>query len=615
MIFNSLFRGLAFLSLCVASINLSSCHKDSNGDNQSGTTNPTDCKPGDDFYTYANAEWLKSLEGTESKVWRGYIYDIASASNAKVQSIQESMPEIKALQQAGANLEKNLEASMLLVEEVVKDLLSDATTKEDAYVAFGKAIRLGIPSIATLHTAVCDDNTLGYYFMPPTPEQASMTGVHSAAETNHHMISKRLSRYAQSSRSGKTTIDYILEGIGLDPKYYLYDETSTEIEDTLEEIDTKDLLNNIGEAVLKELLCYCSDEYANQYSGGVTKTVQEYVNKSLENDLGYFISYYFSQIYNTDSAEPAFNTLGNELIESFRKRLENNQWLSPVTQQAAIEKLNYMGKLYGTPKKWPVSDMLQLKGELLVADMLDIKESRYNIIESLLGKSITEYLPIYYMFFSPFETLYSYTTNAFYDAAFNTFYVMPSYMIEPAYTTDMDECKFYAIWGSVIGHEITHGFDQYGANYDKNGEENNWWTESDAAKFAELNANCVANISSHEILPGIKANGKQTVREDVADLGGFNIAYDLWVSKLKERGVKGDELKEMKKTFFLYFATTYREKKPIEDIIISAERDSHSAGHIRINSVVQQIDDWYELFDVVEGDALYLAPEKRITIW
>ena len=142
MIFNSLFRGLAFLSLCVASINLSSCHKDSNGDNQSETTNPTDCKPGDDFYTYANAEWLKSLEGTESKEWRGYIYDIASASNAKVQSIQESMPEIKALQQAGANLEKNLEASMLLVEEVVKDLLSDATTKEDAYVAFGKAIRL-----------------------------------------------------------------------------------------------------------------------------------------------------------------------------------------------------------------------------------------------------------------------------------------------------------------------------------------------------------------------------------------------------------------------------------------------------------------------------------------
>ena len=284
-----------------------------------------------------------------------------------------------------------------------------------------------------------------------------MTGVHSAAETDHHVISKRLSRYMQSTRSNKTTIDYILEGIGLDPTYYLDDDITTEIVASLEEADTKDLLNNIGDAVLRELLCYCSDEYAEECTGGAVKTVQEYVNNSLENNLGYFISYYFSQTYPTDSAEPAFNTLGNDLIESFRKRLENNQWLSPATQQAAIEKLDYMGKFYGAPKKWPVTDMLQLEGELLVADMLEIKESRYNIIESLLGKNMTEYLPFYYMFFSPNMALYSYTTNSIYDAAFNTFYIMPPYMIEPAYTADMDECEFYAIWGSMIGHEITHG--------------------------------------------------------------------------------------------------------------------------------------------------------------
>lgn len=615
MIFNKLFKGLVILSLCVASINLSSCHKDDCGNNEGGTTDSADCKPGDDFYAYANAEWLKSLEGVELQEWRGYIYDIARATTEKVQAIQESMPEIKALMQAGANREKNLEATMQLAEEVVKGLLADATTREDAYVTFGKAIRLGIPSIATLHTAICDDNTFGYYFMPPASGKASMTGVHSAVETNHHVLSRRLSRYVPSTRGGKTTIDYILEGIGLDPTYYLDDDITTEIVAALEETDTKDLLKNIGDAVLRELLCYCSDEYAEECTGGVVKTVQEYVNNSLENNLGYLISYYFSQAHPTDSAEPAFSALGNDLIESFRKRLENNQWLSPATQPAAIEKLDYMGKYYGTPKKWPVTDMLQLEGEMLVADMLEIKENRYNIIESLLGKSMTEYLPFYYMFFSPNMALYSYTTNSIYDAAFNTFYIMPPYMIEPAYTADMDECEFYAIWGSMIGHEITHGFDQNGAAYDKNGEENNWWTESDAAKFAELNANCVTNISNHEILPGIKANGEQTVREDVADLGGFNIAYDLWVNKLTERGVKGDELKEMKKKFFLHFATTYREKKSDEDMIKSAEQDVHSAGHIRINSVVQQIDDWYELFDVKEGDALYLAPEQRITIW
>ena len=274
-----------------------------------------------------------------------------------------------------------------------------------------------------------------------------------------------------------------------------------------------------------------------------------------------------------------------------------------------------MGKYYGTPKKWPVTEKMQLKGELLIADMMTIKDNRIDIIGSLLGKSLKEYLPIYYMYFNPIESIYTYTANAFYDAAVNGFYMLPAYMIEPAYSATMEECKLYAIWGTVLGHEITHGFDQGGATYDKNGEKNNWWTESDAAKFAELNALRIENVSSYEILPGMKANGEKTVQEDVADLGGFNIAYDLWVKKLKERGVEGEELKELKRQFFLNFATVFSVKMPIQDMIELAENDTHSPGHIRINSVVQHIDDWYELFGVTEGDALYLAPEDRITIW
>ena len=187
--------------------------------------------------------------------------------------------------------------------------------------------------------------------------------------------------------------------------------------------------------------------------------------------------------------------------------------------------------------------------------------------------------------------------------------------MEPAYTANMDECKLYATWGVVIGHEITHGFDQIGATYDKYGEINNWWTASDAVKFTELNARRAENVSTHDILPGMKANGEQTVTEDVADLGGFNIAYDLWVNKLKERGVEGEELNEMKRQFFINFATLYSEKIPDADMVARANEDSHSAGHIRINSVVQHIDDWYELFDVTEDNALYLAPDQRITIW
>ena len=606
MILNKLFKGLVLLLLCVASA--TSCLK-YNGDN-TPTKQPSEYTPGEDFFIYANAEWLESLKNANQQQSYGYFHDINEANNARLQTVKNAMPEYKMLKQGAAKREANFDASNKLIEDLALSMLAEVNTREDLYVFFGKAIRLGAPLVATLHTAICrEDNTFGYYLVPPTSEMGSATAM------NLHEPTKRLSRYEQSTRSGKTTIDYILEGVGLDPKYYLHDEVSEALAETLEEMDETALKKSIASAILTELISYCSDEYAMGISKGVATTVEEYIDKFIETDLGYFTSYYFSQKYPTNNSEAAFITLGNDLIASFRKRLENNQWLSPATQQAAIEKLDYMGKAYGTPKKWIVTDMPQLKGELLVSDVLEIKKCRYEVIKSLLGKSVKEYAPIHYMFYNPLESFYTYVSNAFYDPSLNSFYVLPPFMLEPAYTTDMDECKFYAFWGFILGHEITHGFDQLGAPYDKTGEKNDWWTASDAAKFDELNALRIQNINTYEIVPGMKANGEMTVLEDVADLGGFNIAYDLWVSKLKERGVEGDELNEMKKQFFLNFAVLFSEKMPVDQMVERAEFDIHSAGHIRINSVVQHIDDWYELFDVTEGDALYLAPEKRITIW
>lgn len=606
MIFNKLFKGLVVLSLLVTSV--ASCNKHK-GDN-TPTKQPSEYKPGEDFFIYANATWLESLKNSNPQQSYGYFHNLNEANNARLQVVKDNMSEYKMLKQGAAKWKANLDASNQLIEDIVLNMLDDVNTKEDLYVFFGKAIRLGAPLAGTLHTAICrEDNTFGYYIVPPTSD------MESAAATNHHEPTKRLNRYNQSTRSGKTTIDYILEGVGLDPKYYLYDEVSEALAENLEAMDETALKKSIATAILTELIGFCSDEDAQGISHGQANTVAEYIDVFVEKDLGYFTSYHYSHKYPTDNSEAAFATLGNDLIASFRKRLENNQWLSPSTQQAAIEKLDYMGKIYGTPKKWIVTDMPQLKGEMLVSDVLEIKKCRYDVIKSLLGKSIKEYSPIHYMFYSPFESHYTYTSNAFYDPTQNLFYVLPPFMLEPAYTTDMDECKFYAYWGFIIGHEITHGFDQLGAPYDKNGEQKNWWAEGDAAKFAELNALRVENISSYEIVPGMQADGEMTVLEDVADLGGFNIAYDLWVNKLKERGVEGDELNEMKKQFFLNYAALFSEKMPVAEMVNRAQSDIHSAGHIRVNSVVQHIDDWYELFDIDESDPLYLAPEKRLTIW
>jgi putative endopeptidase len=122
-------------------------------------------------------------------------------------------------------------------------------------------------------------------------------------------------------------------------------------------------------------------------------------------------------------------------------------------------------------------------------------------------------------------------------------------------------------------------------------------------------------VATFEVIPGYLAKAEATVREDVADLGGFAITYNLWCDILEERGLQGEELNEQKRAFFLKYASLFFEKHPESYMIKRLKDDTHSAGHIRINSVVQHIDDWYELFDVKEGDALYLAPEDRIVIW
>ena len=606
--------------LCVVSVSLSSCvKKDGVDDNnsQGEIDPPADCKPGDDFYSYANAAWLKSIENADPQQSYGWGSDMDKVNDARIEAIKASMPEYEILYNNVANCEKNFDASIEAVTAIVQDVVANIKTKEDACVAFGKAIRLGIPTAATLHTAICqDDNTIGYCFALPVPDNASLTGLHSSdTAINHHQPLKKYKRYTPNTRNGKSTIDYILEGIGLDPQHFLFDENAAQAMLALQQLPLQQLQQSIAESIQIELLIYCSDEYAQANSNGAVNSVKECIDKFMEKDLGYFTSYYFSNKYPTDSSEAAFSALGTDIAASFRKRLENNKWLSPSTQQAAIEKLDYMAMNLGSPKKWPVTEMPKLESALLVENVLKVKECRYKVIESLLGKDLKEYLPIYYMFFSPLEDLYTYLTNAFYEPTTNSFYVLPPFMMEPAYSADMDDSKFYGILGSVIGHEITHGFDQLGATYDKYGEQENWWTESDLAKFTELNERIIESVGAFEVIPGLPANSRLTVTEDVADLGGVNIAYDLWVSKLKERGVTSNELIKQKKRFFLNYAVLHSEKIPVEELIENNEKDVHSAAHIRINSVVQHIDEWYELFNVVEGDALYLAPEKRITIW
>ena len=165
-----------------------------------------------------------------------------------------------------------------------------------------------------------------------------------------------------------------------------------------------------------------------------------------------------------------------------------------------------------------------------------------------------------------------------------------------------------------IGHEITHGFDKEGSKYDGDGLENDWWTPADRAKFMALNDKFSAQISTFEAAPGIMTDGERTNTEDVADLGGFNIAFDAMTEYLKSEGVEGHELEEAQKKFFIRHAKRYCSHYT-QEILQELLNDVHSVAKIRVNGIVQHVDKWYDLFNVKEGDNLYLPKEERVVIW
>lgn len=575
-------------------------------------------KPGDDFFTYANAEWLESVEGVQVEGSIGWFDDIDSAVEEYLAAVKTEMPEYAALYNSLANIEANQQAAVDLIKEIASDMVSGIKSKKDAYIAYGKAIRLGIESAGRLYTGIFkEDNTIGYYFLPPMAAAEAEAKINGSRRPSDVITYKTSTKYPRT-RAGKTPIDYVLEGIGFDPEYYIYDEISEAINNALSQASYKDLANNIEQVIQSELLLYCFDDYVEEATGGEYESVADHFEQTIENDLGYYTSYYFTNKYITPSLKSTFAQFGENLKSSFRNRLENNTWLSSSTKSAAIDKLDYVGMNYGGPDTWPVTEMLNLDSNIFLANMLKVKEGRNRVIEAVLGKSINDNVFIYAMTTHDgglTDPLYTYIPNASYNTNINAVCVFAPFMIAPVYDPSMEDVELYATLGTVIGHELTHGFDKEGATYDKYGHENDWWAAADKAKFTELNNRVIDHHNTFEIMPGLATNGEQTVTEDVADLGGFNIAYDYWVSHLEKSGVTGDELKEQKKKFFINYAKIYREKFTAEYANEEIATDEHSAGHIRVNAVVQQIDDWYELFNIKEGDPLYLAPEERITIW
>ena len=378
------------------------------------------------------------------------------------------------------------------------------------------------------------------------------------------------------------------------------------------------------ELINMDALCFDDDalQVVND-ENGTSMTHKEAVENFVGKYLDYAKSYEFAKAYVTADQKQLMAGFAEELRQTFRERIQNSVWMSEASKQNAIEKLNAMKFNIGCPDEWVEEGLADLSQEQTVLDdVLAMRRAYVDMKLKLIGKPNQQaafHLTI--LTSGPLTAV-----NSFYVGNYNCMFIYPAFMLPPTYKADMNDAHNYANM-MAWGHEITHGFDTDGAKWNKIGDlDAIWGNDADSQEFERRAQQLIDFYSSFDVMPfetGLKNDGAATVAENVADLGGFFLAYDSYMKHLKSQGFTGEQLRLQQKRFYEAFSymwcgkwtAEYARNKTIGDESKGIVQDEHSLFRERVNGVVSNTDDWYDLFDVKAGDKLYLAPEKRIRIW
>lgn len=299
---------------------------------------------------------------------------------------------------------------------------------------------------------------------------------------------------------------------------------------------------------------------------------------------------------------------------AFQKRLENNTWLSEATRANALAKLKNIEFFVATePDVMPDVATPKLKNEGIISLVRQLRQARLDTYKWMIGRTRRE---VVVLLSSLQFTGNNLDDNASYDPATNSVFINPSNLLPP-YIVDGDEDALrLAVLGSTIGHELTHGFDNNGRKYDKYGALKDWWAPADTLKFDAFSKQLIENYSALLMMPwGSKTlynNGKNTLGENIADIGGCCLGLDLLLGK--HPNAKPEEVKQLTKRYFQGWAITWSASYDLSQATMRYYDDVHSQGRERTNGVVRNLNAWYDAYDIKSG-TLYLEPAKRIAIW
>ena len=327
------------------------------------------------------------------------------------------------------------------------------------------------------------------------------------------------------------------------------------------------------------------------------------VNGSVGEAIGQL---YVDAKFPPEAKEKAEKMIAN-VIEAYKGRIQNLDWMSPKTKEKAIEKLDKFTVKIGYPDKWEDYSTLDVTADnSYYENMVAVGQwgFRKNLDEINEPVDKTEW------------GMSPQTVNAYFNPLNNEI-VFPAAILQPPfYNYQADDAVNYGGIGAVIGHEISHAFDDSGARFDADGNLTNWWTEEDLKQFTERGNALADQYSAIEVLPDVYINGKFTLGENIGDLGGVLGAYDGLQRHMKENG-RPEKIDGFtpEQRFFLSWATVWRTKMREEALRTRIKTDTHSPGEYRAYVPLQNIDAFYEAFGIQEGDKMYIAPEKRVRIW
>jgi putative endopeptidase len=389
-----------------------------------------------------------------------------------------------------------------------------------------------------------------------------------------------------------------------------------EVEKVLAETSVEDLKAYMELKVVKAYSRFLSDAFtdrsfeASKAISGVQEQEPRWKRavNTISGNLGETIGKLYVAEYFPETSKQRVYRMVKDLQQAFEDRLKENTWMSDSTKAKALEKLHAIYINVGYPDKW--EDMEKF---------IDIREDQ-NLVENFIRiKQELRAANFRKHWHQPVDKTRMgctpQTVNAFYNPLFNSINFPAAILQPPFFDPEADYVCNYGAVGTVIGHEMSHGFDDEGCQFDKDGNLANWWTAEDKAKYDERTKVLADWFSEQEAVPGLKVNGQKTLGENIGDNGGLKIAYRAFENRMKQEPLKQVDGITPAQRFFLAYARVWASNTTPEYTAMLVNSDVHSPNRLRVMAALPMIDSWYDAFGIKKGDKMFVPAEQRAHIW